>query len=137
MSAMETPQRHELRQTPEAREAAMGEAKLDGVAGRGTLQVRRGRRGEYVASQGTWRPTVSDADVERLVTAAGSERTLRYEGPVEDPNAPERPNGSVEVRVTSHADYEYSEAPDGESAPGGTRHVFNFRPTDASALPTT
>ncbi|MDZ7800020.1 MAG: hypothetical protein U5K81_04395 [Trueperaceae bacterium] len=135
MSAMQPPEARQLQKEPDARGASMGDAALEGVRGFGTLQVVRDRQGRRVAMEGTWRPADPDANVAPLVTAAGADRTMRYEGPVDDPRASGRPDTAVDVRITSHADYPFTEAPDGEHAPGGTRHVFNFQPDDTEQLP--
>ena len=107
--------------------AEMGHSYLDGIKGRGTLQVVRGRNLEVMEITGTWRPLDEDTDVSSLIQAAQEGAPLLYRGMIDDPDAPERDEVSTEVKISSHNSYRF-----GASLPndkqGPLLHVFNFKP---------
>lgn len=113
--------------------AATGTSYLDGLAGHGTLQVVRGRKLEVMELTGTWRPTDESTDVSALVRAADEGRVIRFEGVIDDPDAPQREEVVADVEISSHATYRFgARLPDDEEGP--MFHVFNFRPTSPAKV---
>ena len=112
--------------------AAVGNARLGGIEGIGTLQVVRGRDFEVMEIRGTWRAKDDEARddgvLARLYEAATSGGTAQYQGPLVDPDG-DRDRATVDVEFTSTNRYTYlpedDRSGDGE---GPSRRIFNFRP---------
>lgn len=122
----------ELGEEAIAKGARMGEARLGGERGYGTLQIVRGRDGSVIEAKGTWRSAKDDARddgvLARLCDAADSGDTVQYQGPIVDPDS-DRDRVKVDVAFTSTARYVYdATVNDGEEAP--ERRIFNFRPVE-------
>lgn len=115
--------------------AETGTSYLDGIKGRGTLQVVRGRNREVMELLGTWRPIDEDTDVSPLEKAAEEEKRVRFQGTLADPEAPDRNEVTTDVRISSHESYAFdAHLPEDED--GSTLRVFNFHPiepTDVAA----
>ena len=103
-------------------EASMGEARLGGIPGSGTLQVARSGQGEVLDVLGTWRlnQDTQSRDTSRLVAAYDAGETLWYEGKVDDPARPGNKHIKAEVRISSISTYTYDS--------GEERTLFNFKP---------
>jgi hypothetical protein len=113
--------------------ATLREARLGGVDGVGTLQILRDGSGAYVSTEGTWRPSREDADLEKLANAAERGDTVRFEGVLDDPSKPEAEQVTVDVAIRSHGRYRYESDSDLDGDPveaGEKRDVFNFEPVD-------
>ena len=111
--------------------AKVGQARLEGVAGIGTLQVMRDREGHVLHVEGTWRPEDDGVDATAIDSALAAGRALRYEGRLDDPSHPDRERCDVEVVLTSRSEYRWDarEEDDGQTLP-----LFNFRPSEAGAV---
>lgn len=114
--------------------AEMGKARLGGQEGFGTIQVVRGNDQEVVDIRGTWRSkddgAADDGALARLCAAAESGETVRYHGPLVDPNS-DRDRIDVDVEFTSTERYSFADEGDGQGKDeedGTERRIFNFRP---------
>lgn len=112
--------------------AEMGESRLGGVPGLGTLQVVRDRDGQQMHLQGTWRPLDVDTDVSEVERNFDAGTPLRFDGRLDDPAAPGQDRCEVDVRITSRGDYTYDAR---EEDDGRTLPLFNFEPVDTRDLP--
>ena len=113
--------------------ASLREARLGGVDGVGTLQILRDGSGQYVSTEGTWRPRDEGADVGELANAAEHGGTVRFEGVLDDPRKPEAERVTLDVAIRSHGRYRYETNSDLDGDPvvaGEQRDVFNFEPVD-------
>lgn len=112
---------------PEATAAGadMGEARLAGVDGLGTLQVVRDRNDTIVHVEGTWRPHDEGVDVSGLDAEVQADRPVRYQGKLQDPANPGNDRCDVEVKITSRSDYTYDARKEDD---GRTLPVYNFSP---------
>lgn len=109
--------------------ASLREARLGGIAGRGTLQVLRNGSGARVSVEGTWRPADEDAPLGPLLHAAADGETVRFEGTIDDTTRPDPEPVDVEVQIRSHGVYRFETRSElGDVAAGEHRHVFNFEP---------
>lgn len=107
--------------------AEMGEARLAGIGGLGTLQVVRDGNGRRIHLEGTWRPYDEGTDVSSLDANVDARSPVRYEGKLHDPSDPQRDTCSVDVVITSRGDYSYDARDEDD---GRTLAVFNFRPVE-------
>lgn len=111
--------------------AQVGEARLEGIAGVGTLQVTRDREGNVLHVEGTWRPDDEGTDPSAIDAALEAGRPLRYEGTFDDPARPERNRCEAEVVVTSRSTYTWDARKEDD---GRTLPLYNFRPRDGEAV---
>lgn len=110
-----------------ARGAEVGEARLAGVLGVGTLQVVRDPDGHVLHREGTWRPRDEGADVSAIDAGVDAGRPMRYEGKLHDPAEPGRDRWEGDVTVTSRSEYTYDAR---EEDTGARFPLFNFRPAE-------
>lgn len=112
--------------------AEMGNARLGGQEGLGTLQVVRGNNREVVEISGTWRSKdhgdADDGALKRLYDAFEAGETVEYEGPLDDPESSEK-RVKLKVEFSSSNRYDYDTEEDHE-AQETERRVFNFRPVE-------
>lgn len=128
-----------LGQEASATGAEMGTAHLGGQEGFGTMQVVRGNNREVVEILGTWRAkndgAADDGSLAQLHDAAASGDTVRYRGPLVDPES-DRDRIDVDVEFTSTERYAFAAEGDGEgddAADKTERRIFNFRPVDGES----
>ena len=111
--------------------AEVGEARLAGVTGIGTLQVVRGREGDVLRIEGTWRPFDESTDASAIESAISGGSTVRYEGKLDDPSHPEQDRCDVEVVLTSRSEYTWDARAESD---GRTLPLYNFRPREGEAV---
>ena len=94
-----------LRKEAKSTGASMSEAKLAGMAGSGTLQVWRGQKDDVLEIRGTWKPEPGKVGADELRRSLDRADPLIFDGPVDDPAAPEREKMRAEVQVSSINSY--------------------------------
>lgn len=114
-----------------AQGAEVGEARLAGVNGIGTLQVVRDREGEALRIEGTWRPFDESTDAAAIEASISDGSPLRYEGKLDDPSHPEQDHCDVEVVITSRSEYTWDAR---DESDGRTLPLYNFRPREGEAV---
>jgi hypothetical protein len=91
--------------------ATLKPATLGGVPGLGILQVVRSPSDKVLEVLGTWR--LADDDNEHDVTpiheAQEAGRSIVYQGPVTDPDAPEKERLEVEVTIKGISSYVFDQ----------------------------
>lgn len=114
--------------------AEMGTARLGGQEGFGTMQVVRGNAREVVEIRGTWRSkddgAADDGALAQLCDAVASGETVRYRGPLVDPES-DRDQIDVDVEFTSTERYSFGT--EGDDDDTSERRIFNFRPVEGKA----
>ena len=130
---------NDLSAAEETPNAETGPAKLGDVAGRGTLQVVRGQRGEVTDVTGTWHLEIGKAgsDLDALEAAYEQGTPVVYAGRLDDPADPERTEVELNVLISSIGHYTM-DAPQNEEnrkepqddSPVPELRFFNFQPQD-------
>lgn len=108
-------------------EARTEEAYLEGVKGKGVLQVWRGRRNDILGIAGSWHAAPGEEVREQLKESIAGAEGVIYDGPVNDPLGGQK-RQRIPVTISSVSSYRL----DGEGQP---THLFiNFTPVEPDEL---
>lgn len=117
---------------PGSNGAAPGGARLAGQTGVGSLRVWRGQHGQVLGFAGSWRRELSSsngaADLEALRAAHADNRTVRFQGSLEDPGKDEVTPVDAEVRISSIGTYRYLLNPGDPGSKSVDVTLINFLP---------
>lgn len=98
-------------------------ARLAGVQGAGVVRVRRDTNDLVYEILGTWRPKEGETLPASLRRAQDEGTPVTYDGPLEDPDEPERQRVTMQVRLDGIHVYRRSDRPSGRRAATGQRRT--------------